>query len=179
MPKKSEIKNRLPVYLVNKFVRLAAIDNLPDGYQVDANYDYAFNVYYDYRIVFTESGFAIYRKMCDDEKLRLGLIQIEGDQKRRIPIHKLSQLMSQDPLELLDRKPGLTVRASNCLRAARIKTIGELIEHRPRDLLKYRNVGTATLLYLVKGLSDYGLYLRSDSLPPVDRLKPVLWRHRI
>ncbi len=51
----------------------------------------------------------------------------------------------------------LSVRAANCLREAKIHTIGELIQKTPQELLKYRNFGKKSLQEIDELLKSMGL----------------------
>jgi DNA-directed RNA polymerase subunit alpha len=51
----------------------------------------------------------------------------------------------------------LSVRSSNCLRAASIKTLGDLVQKSESDMLKYRNFGRKSLEELKGVLADWGL----------------------
>ena len=53
----------------------------------------------------------------------------------------------------------LSVRSSNCLRAARIKTIGDLVKKTELEMLKYRNFGKKSLNEINKILTEMGLSL--------------------
>jgi DNA-directed RNA polymerase subunit alpha len=53
----------------------------------------------------------------------------------------------------------LSVRSSNCLREARIKTIGDLVKRTELEMLKYRNFGKKSLSEINKILSGMGLSL--------------------
>ncbi len=53
----------------------------------------------------------------------------------------------------------LSVRSSNCLREARIKTIGDLVKKAEVEMLKYRNFGKKSLSEINKILVDMGLHL--------------------
>lgn len=53
----------------------------------------------------------------------------------------------------------LSVRSSNCLREARIKTIGDLVKKTELEMLKYRNFGKKSLAEINKILSGMGLSL--------------------
>ena len=53
----------------------------------------------------------------------------------------------------------LSVRSSNCLREARIKTIGDLVKKSELEMLKYRNFGKKSLAEINKILSEMGLSL--------------------
>ncbi len=51
----------------------------------------------------------------------------------------------------------LSVRSSNCLKEARIKTIGDLVKKSEMEMLKYRNFGKKSLGEINKMLVDMGL----------------------
>ncbi len=53
----------------------------------------------------------------------------------------------------------LSVRAANCLREAKIHTIGELVQKNPQELLKYRNFGKKSLQEIDELLKSMGLSL--------------------
>jgi len=53
----------------------------------------------------------------------------------------------------------LSVRAANCLREAKIQTIGELLEKTSQELLKYRNFGKKSLAEIEELLKGMGLSL--------------------
>ncbi len=58
--------------------------------------------------------------------------------------------MSVDELEL-------SVRSHNCLKAANIKTIGDLVSREEQEMLKFKNFGRKSLMELGKILEDRGL----------------------
>ncbi len=67
--------------------------------------------------------------------------------------------------ELLDRNVEeleLSVRSSNCLKAAKIKTLGELVQKTESDMLKYRNFGRKSLKEITDILEGMGLHLGMD-----------------
>jgi len=53
----------------------------------------------------------------------------------------------------------LSVRSSNCLKEARIKTIGDLVRKTEMEMLKYRNFGKKSLSEINKILGEMGLSL--------------------
>jgi len=53
----------------------------------------------------------------------------------------------------------LSVRSSNCLKEARIDTIGDLVRKSEMEMLKYRNFGKKSLTEINKILGDMGLHL--------------------
>ncbi len=63
--------------------------------------------------------------------------------------------MSVDELEL-------SVRSHNCLLAANIKTIGDLVRRDEQEMLKFRNFGRKSLSELTKILEEKGLHFGMD-----------------
>jgi DNA-directed RNA polymerase subunit alpha len=63
----------------------------------------------------------------------------------------------------------LSVRAANCLREAEIRTIGDLVQKSPQDLLKYRNFGKKSLVEIEELLQGMGLSL---GMPPTPQPTP-------
>jgi DNA-directed RNA polymerase subunit alpha len=59
------------------------------------------------------------------------------------------------PIQELD----LSVRASNCLEASHIETVGQLVKMTEADLLKLRSFGKTSLREIVRKLGDIGLSL--------------------
>ncbi len=57
----------------------------------------------------------------------------------------------------------LSVRSSNCLREARIKTISDLVKKTEMEMLKYRNFGKKSLTEINKILQDMGMHLGMKS----------------
>lgn len=62
----------------------------------------------------------------------------------------------------------LSVRSANCLREARIKTIGDLVKKKENDMLKYRNFGKKSLSEINGLLHKMGLSL-GMKLPKPDK----------
>ena len=66
-------------------------------------------------------------------------------------------------MEELLNKPisvlNLSVRAGNCLEAARVTTIRELVAHTQPELLRFRSFGKTSLMEVVHKLADLGLTL--------------------
>jgi len=56
----------------------------------------------------------------------------------------------------------LSVRSTNCLRGAKIETIGELVTKSENDMLKYRNFGKKSLNEIKAKLTDMSLSLGMD-----------------
>ena len=77
--------------------------------------------------------------------------EVDVDQQRRKDYLKQS-------VEELD----LSVRASNCLKAANIRTIGDLVSRDVSTMLKFRNFGRKSLHELVEVLAERGLSFGMD-----------------
>ncbi len=72
-------------------------------------------------------------------------------------VQRIRELLSQSVDEL-----DLSVRAHNCLKAANIKNIGELVRRDESEMLKFRNFGRKSLQELIEVLEDRGLYFGMD-----------------
>lgn len=84
-----------------------------------------------------------------------GFEEGEGGDMSGAPIDaKLREILSQ-PIEMIE----LSSRASNCLKVARIKTIGELVSKRDEELLAVKNFGKKSLDEIKDRLKDMGLSL--------------------
>ncbi len=78
------------------------------------------------------------------------------------PEEETPAAVSDELLEKLRTPIGeleLSVRAANCLREAKIHTIGELVKKDPQELLKYRNFGKKSLQEINDLLTGMGLLL--------------------
>ena len=67
-------------------------------------------------------------------------------------VKRIRELLSQ-PVDELD----LSVRSHNCLKAASIKTIGDLVRREENEMLKFRNFGRKSLQELIEVLDERGL----------------------
>ena len=70
---------------------------------------------------------------------------------------RMRQLLNQH-LQDMD----LSVRALNCLRAAEVDTLGQLVKYHRSDLLKFRNFGKKSLTELDELLERNGLAFGMD-----------------
>ena len=57
----------------------------------------------------------------------------------------------------------LSVRALNCLKAANVSTLGELVRYQKSELLKFRNFGKKSLTELDELLEKHGLTFGTDT----------------
>ncbi len=72
-------------------------------------------------------------------------------------VQRIRELLAQ-PVDDLD----LSVRSHNCLKAASIKNIGDLVRREESEMLKFRNFGRKSLQELVEVLEDRGLHFGMD-----------------
>ncbi len=56
----------------------------------------------------------------------------------------------------------LSVRSHNCLKAANIKTLGDLVRRDENEMLKFRNFGRKSLAELIEIVDNYGLEFGMD-----------------
>jgi len=105
--------------------------------------------------VFTEASLELHKyytwitnEQLKEERALDRKLAEEADMKR-------NYLRSVDELEL-------SKRAYNCLEAAGIKTIGQLLEMTAEDLLKLKSFGEKSLVEIVDKLGAMGLYLKEE-----------------
>ncbi len=93
------------------------------------------------------------------------------DRKEDVVDEQMLQLRKvlKTPLEDLD----LSVRAFNCLKAAKINSLSELVQYEQEDLMKFRNFGQKSLSEIEQVLGERGLHFGMDlskmGLDDVDR----------
>jgi len=82
------------------------------------------------------------------------------DKKEDVVDEQVLQLRKvlKTPLEDLD----LSVRAFNCLKAAKINSLSELVQYEQEDLMKFRNFGQKSLAEIEQVLAERGLHFGMD-----------------
>lgn len=82
------------------------------------------------------------------------------DKKEDVVDEQVLQLRKvlKTPLEDLD----LSVRAFNCLKAAKINSLSELVQYEQEDLMKFRNFGQKSLAEIDQVLNERGLSFGMD-----------------
>lgn len=82
------------------------------------------------------------------------------DKKEDVVDEQILQLRKvlKTPLEDLD----LSVRAFNCLKAAKINSLSELVQYEQEDLMKFRNFGQKSLSEIDQVLNERGLSFGMD-----------------
>jgi len=89
---------------------------------------------------------------------KLGEVEIEED--KAVESKEDQELLKKIKLPVSEME--LSVRSGNCLREARIKTIGELVKKTEQDMLQYRNFGKKSLTEIKEILKTMGLGFGMD-----------------
>ena len=95
--------------------------------------------------------------LFSDDKISLENTDVEEEETFDEDILRMSQLLKQ---QLVDQN--LSVRALNCLKAANVETIGDLVKYNKSDLLKFRNFGKKSLSELDDLLQSLNLSFGMD-----------------
>jgi DNA-directed RNA polymerase subunit alpha len=120
-------------------------------------------VHYAAKILHDHVKFFINFDELEDEKIQQDVAEEEVKEAER---NRLRSILNT-PVDELE----LSVRAHNCLKAANIKSLGELVELQEQELLKFRNFGRKSLTELSEVVHQYGLefgmsvekYLKEDT----------------
>jgi DNA-directed RNA polymerase subunit alpha len=88
--------------------------------------------------------------------LKLGQIVVEDEAQEESTKENRDLL---EKLKLPVSELELSVRSGNCLREARIKTIGELVTKTEQEMLQYRNFGKKSLQEIMEMIKEMGLSL--------------------
>jgi len=80
-------------------------------------------------------------------------------EEEELPEETEEQKLLKEKMKISISELELSVRSSNCLKEARIKTIGDLVKKSELDMLQYRNFGKKSLAEIKKVIADMGLSL--------------------
>ena len=97
--------------------------------------------------------------LFSDEKITLESSDQENNQEFDEEILHMRQLLKT---KLTDASLNLSVRALNCLKAADVETLGDLVQYNKTDLLKFRNFGKKSLSELDDLLESLNLSFGTD-----------------
>ncbi|MDR2843778.1 MAG: DNA-directed RNA polymerase subunit alpha [Candidatus Symbiothrix sp.] len=95
--------------------------------------------------------------LFSDEKIHLEQTSIESNEEFDEEILHMRQLLKSKLADM-----DLSVRALNCLKAADVETLGELVRYQKNDLLKFRNFGKKSLTELDELLERLNLNFGMD-----------------
>lgn len=96
--------------------------------------------------------------LFSDEKIAMEVVDTEGNEEFDEEVLHMRQLL-KSKLSDMD----LSVRALNCLKAADVETLGELVKFNKNDLLKFRNFGKKSLTELDELLESLNLSFGMDT----------------
>ena len=96
--------------------------------------------------------------LFSDEKITLDNNDIDGVEEFDEEILRMRQLLKTKLTDM-----NLSVRALNCLKAAEVDTLGDLVKYQKNDLLKFRNFGKKSLTELDDLLEQHGLQFGTDT----------------
>ena len=97
--------------------------------------------------------------LFSDEKITLESQDQEGNQEFDEEVLHMRQLLKT---KLTDSSLNLSVRALNCLKAADVETLGDLVQYNKTDLLKFRNFGKKSLSELDDLVESLNLSFGTD-----------------
>ncbi len=131
--------------------------------------------------VWTDGSISVEDSVAYTAKLfqdHLGIfINFEGELE---PVEESIKDEKADKLRLLLKmrvdELELSVRSANCLRAANIHSLADLVKNQESDMLKYKNFGRKSLIELNQILSNLGLSFgmdveKLDATPPAEQVE--------
>ena len=95
--------------------------------------------------------------LFSDEKITLENNDFDGNEEFDEEVLRMRQLLKTKLVDM-----DLSVRALNCLKAADVETLGDLVQFNKTDLLKLRNFGTKSLTELDDLLESLNLSFGTD-----------------
>ena len=95
--------------------------------------------------------------LFSDEKITLETNDIESNEEFDEEVLRMRQLLKTKLVDM-----NLSVRALNCLKAADVETLGDLVQFNKTDLLKFRNFGKKSLTELDDLLESLNLQFGTD-----------------
>ena len=95
--------------------------------------------------------------LFSDEKITLESPEHDGNQEFDEEVLHMRQLLKTKLVDM-----NLSVRALNCLKAADVETLGDLVQYNKTDLLKFRNFGKKSLSELDDLLESLNLSFGTD-----------------
>lgn len=95
--------------------------------------------------------------LFSDEKITLENSDLDGNEEFDEEVLRMRQLLKTKLVDM-----DLSVRALNCLKAADVETLGDLVHFNKTDLLKFRNFGKKSLTELDDLLESLNLSFGTD-----------------
>lgn len=103
----------------------------------------------------------------DVDKMRIELLKLKNDLINAIK-HPETIELTEEEIELSRLSQSIneldfSVRTHNCLMRAGIKTLSQIVQLKPDDLLRVRNFGRKSLREVINKLNEMGYQLREDT----------------
>lgn len=95
--------------------------------------------------------------LFSEDKISIENVDIDGNEEFDEEVLHMRQLLKTRLVDL-----NLSVRALNCLKAAEVDTLGDLVQYNKTDLLKFRNFGKKSLTELDDLLERLNLSFGTD-----------------
>ncbi len=95
--------------------------------------------------------------LFSDEKITIEEEEKQREEELDEEILHMRQILKKRLVDL-----DLSVRALNCLKAAGVNTLGDLVQYQKEDLLKFRNFGKKSLAEIEELLDNYSLDFGMD-----------------
>ena len=95
--------------------------------------------------------------LFSDEKITLENPELDGNEEFDEEVLHMRQMLKTRLVDM-----NLSVRARNCLKAADVETLGDLVQYNKTDLLKFRNFGKKSLSELDDLLESLNLSFGTD-----------------
>jgi len=95
--------------------------------------------------------------LFSDDKITIEDVDLDGNEEFDEEVLHMRQLLKTKLADM-----NLSVRALNCLKAADVETLGELVQFNKTDLLKFRNFGKKSLTELDDLLESLNLSFGTD-----------------
>jgi DNA-directed RNA polymerase subunit alpha len=95
--------------------------------------------------------------LFSEEKITLDNSEFDGNEEFDEEVLHMRQLLKTKLIDM-----NLSVRALNCLKAADVETLGDLVQFNKNDLLKFRNFGKKSLTELDDLLESLNLSFGTD-----------------
>ena len=95
--------------------------------------------------------------LFSDEKITLEASDADSNEEFDEEVLHMRQLLKTKLVDM-----DLSVRALNCLKAADVETLGDLVQYNKTDLLKFRNFGKKSLTELDDLLASLNLSFGMD-----------------
>ena len=122
-----------------------------ENFRVEQKTDYE-------KLVLEITKILIYHFMLfSDEKITLETSDVDGNEEFDEEVLHMRQLLKTKLVDM-----DLSVRALNCLKAADVETLGDLVQFNKTDLLKFRNFGKKSLTELDDLLEGLNLSFGTD-----------------